>query len=247
MRIHIIACQVFSRELRHFAAVSPHIIDITWLPQGLHDTPTILRSRLESAVLQIEDTPRNRPDFILFGYGLCSNGTMGVAARTIPIVIPRTDDCIGIFLGSQARYLALFNRYQTAYWLNNGWIENAFLPTPEALAEKKAEYTRLYGEDNAEYLAGEDVSWTKNYRYCGFIHSTVYHNDSYRALADRLCGLYGWEAVDLRGDCRMLEAMVGGQWDPQDFLVCPPGTWAQPSYDRQKMIAVPAKEEAANG
>ena len=39
MRIHIIACRVLTRELSYLISQSPHTVDVTWLPQGLHDTP----------------------------------------------------------------------------------------------------------------------------------------------------------------------------------------------------------------
>jgi hypothetical protein len=107
MRIHIIACRVLSREISYFAALSPHTVDITWLPQGLHDTPDQLRRMLQEAIDSIHDQVKknllkHRPDYIALGYGLCSNGVVGLTSRDIPMVIPRTDDCIALFLARKS-------------------------------------------------------------------------------------------------------------------------------------------------
>ena len=84
---------------------------MTWLPQGLHDTPELLHKRLESELdrlyADIEDRALRcpKPDYIGLCYGLCSNGVVGLTARDIPIVVPRCDDCTALFLGSQKRYM----------------------------------------------------------------------------------------------------------------------------------------------
>ena len=107
MRIHIIACRVFTRELCFYAARSPHIVDITWLPQGLHDTPVQLQKMISDSLDQLyiqmeKKMVKHKPDVIVLGYGLCSNGIVGITSRDIPIVVPRTDDCIALFLGSRS-------------------------------------------------------------------------------------------------------------------------------------------------
>ena len=108
MRIHIIACRVFTRELSYYASQSPNTIDITWLPQGLHDTPEKLRSMLKESLDGLyrqkeKQMIKHWPDFIVLCYGLCSNGIVGLESRDTPLIIPRTDDCIALFLGSQQR------------------------------------------------------------------------------------------------------------------------------------------------
>lgn len=76
---------------------------------------------------------------------------------------PRTDDCIALFLGSQERYLRLFEEYNGTYWLNNGWIETAYIPSLEMKEEMREDYIRRYGEENAEFLLEQDSLWIGNY------------------------------------------------------------------------------------
>lgn len=113
MRIAVIACRVFTRELSYYVSQSPHTVEVFWLPQGLHDTPDRLRRMIADTLGEIDRQREERllkysPDAIALAYGLCSNGVVGLESRDVPLIVPRTDDCIAQFLGSQRRYLALF-------------------------------------------------------------------------------------------------------------------------------------------
>lgn len=244
MRIHIIACRVLTRELSFYASFSPHIVDITWLPQGLHDTPGRLRDMLAATLADLEQQwdsglIKHRPDAVALGYGLCSNGVVGLQAGSQPLIIPRTDDCTALFLGSQERYLDEFRRHSGTYWLNNGWMETSFVPMPSYLEERRVAYAQKYGEDNADFLLAEDLRWVRNYSYCGYIRSPVIEFDEYPRTAAKVAEENGWDFFSLDGDCRLLKKLTQGRWDDQEFLVCPPGWRVEAAYDGTKMRAVP--------
>ncbi|MGI6031646.1 MAG: DUF1638 domain-containing protein [Eubacteriales bacterium] len=239
MRIHIIACQVLGRELGYYAALSPHIVDIHWLPQGLHETPQLLKRQLQLAIREAEDRTKCKPDVIALGYGLCSNGVLGLCARETPLVVPRTDDCIALFLGSQKRYLELFQQYNGTYWVNNGWLEHAYVPSEENVKKRHAEYVELYGEDNADFLLDQDQQWQHNYNCCGYITSPVYINPDYEEQAKAISQFQNWKYAHIEGDTRMLEMLAGGQWPEEEFLTCPPGFHVEASFDVNKIKAVP--------
>lgn len=248
IRIHIIACRVFSRELSYYASQSPHIVDITWLPQGLHDTPEKLRQMLKDTLndlyLQKEKQMlKHWPDCIVLGYGLCSNGIVGLESRDTPLVIPKTDDCIAIFLGSQKRYLDLFQKYNGTYWLNNGWIETAFIPSEEMLDKRYREYVRLYGEENADFLLEQDKLWAYNYNSCGYISSSVYDCPDYPLLAEQIAKHHNWKYCKFEGDNRLIKAMTEGRWNNDEFLICPRDHRVEATYDKSKIHAVPVQRE----
>ena len=51
MRLRIVACEIFFRELCHLAARSPRKVDVEFLPKGLHDQGGVaMRERLQAAV-----------------------------------------------------------------------------------------------------------------------------------------------------------------------------------------------------
>lgn len=247
MRIHLICCQVFYREISALCAVSPHITTVSWLPQGLHDTPELLRKSVTQEINRVEnwkeEERRRKPDYIVLGYGLCSNGTVGLQSGEIPLVIPRTDDCIGIFLGSQKRYLRLFAEYPGTYWLNNGWIESAFIPTEEQYSNLRKYYEREYGEENADFLMESALSWIKNYRNCGYIESAVYRDPSYRETAKQMAQKNGWTFHQFDGDNAVLQKMVNGPYDTDTFLICPPYHRVVACYDGCKFDAAPLEEK----
>ena len=251
MRIHIIACRVLTRELSYYAALSPHTVDITWLPQGLHDNPDRLRTMLQSAISGLEadiegGLMKHWPDAVVLGYGLCSNGVVGLRAGKIPLVIPRTDDCIALFLGSQTRYLELFAQQPGTFWLNSGWMESAFLPLPDYLEQRKAEYIQKYGEDNAAYLLGQDMQWIERYQACGYIRSPRLESGPGPRAAKRLAQETGWDFFSVDGSDRLLQAMVRSEWNEKEFLICPPGYQVAAAYDGSKITAMaPGPKEAS--
>lgn len=244
MRIHIIACRVFSRELNYYAARSPHIVDITWLPQGLHDTPEKLREMLAQSIdnLYIQKEKhmiKYRPDYIVLGYGLCSNGVVGLESRDIPLVVPKTDDCIGVFLGSQQRYLDLFNKHSGTYWLNHGWVETAFIPSSEMIEKRYNEYVRLYGEENAEFLLEQDNLWIEKYTTCGYISSPVNDFPDYSLLAEEVAKRNNWQYRRFEGNTRLIQAMTDGLWNDEEFLICRCCHRIKATHDESKICAVP--------
>lgn len=248
MHIHIIACRVLTRELSYYASQSPHAVEITWLPQGLHDTPDRLRAMLQQTIDGLAQQKEQRilkhlPDVLVLGYGLCSNGVVGLEVGDIPVVIPRTDDCIALFLGSQRRYLDLFTQNGGTYWLNNGWIETAFFPSREQLAARRQEYVELYGEDNADFLLDQDGLWMKNYNTAAYIRSPVYENPAYPGLVRQVAADNGWKYAEFQGDTRLIRMMAEGTWNDTEFCVCPPHSRVEADYDGGKLRAAPRKEE----
>ncbi len=245
MRIHIIACRIFARELSYLAAQSDHQVDITWVGRGLHNTPEKLCTRLCGAVDGLYDQLasgelEHRPDYIVLGYGLCSRAVVGIRCRDIPIVVPRTDDCIALFMGSQERYLREFSEAKGAYWLNSGWIERSarLFDGDDMKRRRWMEYAEKFGEDNADYLIEIESSWEKNYSTLGYIHSEVHDSDAYMQRALEEAGRKGWRLRELQGDLRLLRMMTDGTWNDREFLILRPGEAVAADYTGLKLRAV---------
>ena len=244
MHIHIIACRILSRELSYLASQSRNSVDITWMGRGLHNEPEKLRRHLSDAVEELyrqidAGELEHRPDAIVLGYGLCSNGVIGVRCRDIPIVVPRTDDCIALFMGSQARYLREFHNAGGAFWLNSAWIEQSPSPVDtESLRRRKwQEYAEKYGEDNADYLMEMESSWESNYSTMGYIHSGVYDTEENLAAARREAERKNWKMHEIDDDLRLLRMMVDGTWNEEEFLILKPGERIAPDYAGLKLRA----------
>ena len=94
LKTRIIACKTIVNEMLPF--LSP---DTTYqsVEPGLHLQPEKLQSALQAMVIDVTAHTAT----IILGYGLCSLGVIGLQAACSTLVVPRRDDCIAIFLGSQ--------------------------------------------------------------------------------------------------------------------------------------------------
>ncbi len=83
MRLKLISCEVLYRELCYAVSRSPHIVDIEFLPKGLHDIGcTGMLARLQTALDGVDPATY---DAVIFGYGLCNNGIAGLKAGSTPL------------------------------------------------------------------------------------------------------------------------------------------------------------------
>jgi hypothetical protein len=119
-RFNLISCEILHREITWCVARCRNIIDVTFLPKGLHDVGECgMSGALQEA---IDGVDASRCEAILLGYGLCNNGIRGLRA-TVPLVVPRAHDCITLLLGSKERYRDYFSCNPGTYFKSTGWIE----------------------------------------------------------------------------------------------------------------------------
>lgn len=55
MRIAMVGCMVMNREINYIVARSPNIVRVWWMRQGLHETPQVLRAKLQETIDAIEE------------------------------------------------------------------------------------------------------------------------------------------------------------------------------------------------
>lgn len=240
MHLKLIACEILYREFCAAVAGSPNQVDAEFLPKGLHDIGQEgMSSRLKATLGAVDESSY---DAILLGYALCSNGLVGLAARTIPLVVPRAHDCITLFLGSKERYLEYFHKNPGIYFKTSGWIERG-----DGLAQLKGDsseatrgmnwtYEELaarYGEDNARFLYEQLGDLTRNYSGLTFIEMGIEPDDRFEQRTRREAAQRGWKFEKLAGDMGLIRDLVDGRWDEDRFLVVPPGCRVVPSFDER--------------
>lgn len=230
LRLHVIACPVFQRELELLAADAKTLVTFRHLEMGLHEgSAENLRTALQTA---IGATSGGQCDAIAIGYGLCNRGVVGLQARTVPVVIPRAHDCIGMLLGSSRCYLAQIEAQPGTYFQSAGWLENSpmssdirqqnftFGPNSNVTREKLVE---KYGEENADYLLQQFQDFTQHYERLAFIDTPVPESKKWEAAARGIAQKRGWQFEKLPGDLGWLKRLLDADWNEHEFLKLNPG------------------------
>ena len=236
MKLRVLCCEVFFREVCLLASQSPHTIDLEFLPKGLHDLGVDrMVPRLQE---QIDRETGREYDAILLVYGLCNNGIVGLKARQSRLVIPRAHDCIALFLGDRSLYHELFNAHPGTYYRTTGWLEHADVSGAgeETVSQKLGlaiqydDMVRKYGEDNAKYIMETMGDPTANYDRLAYIRMGLDGEEPFRDRARREAEEKGWTFEELKGSLGLLRKLIHGDWD-EDILVLAPGQSVKPTHD----------------
>ncbi len=252
MFFKVIACEIARREICHLAAQSPHLVDLEFLNQGLHDHPARGHDEIQR---RIDAVPAGRFDAILIGYALCSSILSRLTTAHTPLVIPRAHDCITFFLGSKERYQTCFLDRPGTYYFTSGWLEcrqrrgdgqnggrGGFMPsqTAASLAKDYEAWVAKYGEEQAKYLAEVMTGWSSHYTHGVLIDFDFTKPLKLDARVREICRERGWQYEELAGDLRLLRRWLNGEWDERDFLIVPPGRTVIPTFDDRIIDLAPA-------
>ena len=210
------------REAYLCAARSKNVVDVVLMTQGLHDEPDKLREEVQKALNNTLDIQGRPYDASLLGYGLCSNGIVGLSAK-IPIVVPRGHDCVTLLLGSKEKYQEYFDAHRGVYWYSAGWIESGKQPGKKRYENTLKEYQEKYGDDNAQYLMEMEQGWMKQYNWATYIDWGFPNSNECRDYTKRCAEYLKWNYDELKGDPVLMQKFVDGEWDQSEFLVVEPG------------------------
>lgn len=214
--IVVISCKVFQPLLEKFIP-EDMAEQVTFMDYGLHRVPDQLTYTVQDAIDAIEE-----PSLIILGYGLCGNGLKGIKSRQHTLIIPRTDDCIAILLGSYQKYIQEFDATPGTYYLTKGWLESGSDPLKEY-----REYKEKYGQDDATWIMDQQY---QHYERLAFIAHDDEDLDKYRPQAQEVahyCQRWGMRYEEILGSDNYIRRLVENslkvdQADDEDFVVVPP-------------------------
>jgi hypothetical protein len=238
MKLRVVACEIFFREICLLASGSPHICDLDFLPKGLHDLGVDkMRPRIQE---RIDAADTGDYDAILLAYGLCNNGVVGLSTRKTRLVIPKAHDCITVFMGSRDRYRKIFSENPGTYYFTSGWLErNDPTRAGDVTVQQKlglfCQYEELlakYGEDNARYLMETMGDATAHYSRVVFIRMGLEGEQVFENLARQRAAENGWTFEAIDGSLSILRKLLHGDWD-RDVLVVEPGRRIAPTHDAE--------------
>jgi len=207
----VIACRVMEPELNLVLAEGGEEVEILYIDQALHRTPTKLLDQLQEKIDEVAGTASR----IALGYGLCSNGVVGVTARQQELLIPRCHDCIALFLGSPLRYQEVFREKPGTYYLTPGWIEEK--KDPIGILE---EYVPRYGRETAQWVIEEEL---KHYTHIALINTGVEVLTSIRERAMENAAFLKKQFEEIPGSLDYFRELLHGPYTEGKFLRLPPG------------------------
>jgi Protein of unknown function (DUF1638) len=93
------------------------------------------------------------------------------------------------------------------------------------------EWVAKYGEEQAKFLIEEMGRWSNAYSHGTLIDFDFTKPLNLKTRVCQICQEKGWSFDHIKGDLRLLEKMLAGDWPEQDFLVVQPGQRVVPSFD----------------
>ena len=203
-KLLVLACVVMEKEIQQFQNGR---VEFKYFDYGLHRTPENMFKTLQ---FEIDLASREDYNGIILGYGLCSNGIVGVHSRKQTLIVPRIHDCITLFLGSVESYQRQSTEYPGTYYLTRGWIEKGQTPL-----SKYESYVKSYDQETAGWVLHEEM---KNYTRIVFIDTRISPAEPYREIAQENAKFMGLAYEEIEGSPRLFEELVCGPWG-KDFLI----------------------------
>jgi hypothetical protein len=235
MRLKSLACDALARPVYFCAARSAQIVDVQLVERHLHK-PEEIRGRLQQL---IDATEGQGYQAIALAFGLCGQATSGLAARSIPLVIPRAHDCITLFLGDRQRYKAEIEKEPGTFWYSQDYLErksdaNATLAmgatTDADLQTMYEHYIQKYGRAKADRLMSVMSEWLTHYKRAVYLHLGLGDESSAEAEARSSAASHHWQFERIAANLDLFQRLLDGQWN-DDFLIVPPGQRGAMSYD----------------
>jgi hypothetical protein len=120
MRLGVVACDIFQRELDLLLKDDPDVVHKEYLEFGLHCEP----ERLKQTVIEKCNALDGKVDSIFLGYSICQSLKDVTSSIKVPSLMLDGDDCIAVFLTpvgyAQEKAKCTGTWFNTPGWANLG-------------------------------------------------------------------------------------------------------------------------------
>jgi len=202
----VIACQTLYDELNLAVKIANCNFPIIWIDSEYHLDPNKLREKLQKEI-----DAQDGVDNILFAYGCCGNGLVGLTATTANLIIPKTDDCISMLMSKPGEK---FERRKETYFLTKGWIESS-----KGLKQEYQNALRRYGPEKTKAIF---KIMLKNYKYLMLIDAGAYNIHEYIEKAAEIAEMTSLNLIVEKGSIWYLIKLLTGPYD-KDFCIIKKG------------------------
>jgi Icc-related predicted phosphoesterase len=207
-KIKFISCEVILDEVKELL---PGNWEVTSVEKRLHERSDELREKLQEEIDRSEGF-----DIIFLGFGLCGKSVEGLTSKDATLVLPKSDDCIAILLGSVEEYKKQTKKEPGTYYLTRGYIGEA---EEDVVGGGFSEIREKYDEDTWKWIIKEML---KNYTRLAFINTGNYDPEKWRQMAKEEAKKLDLEFEEIKSTGDFFQKISNGQWDG-DFITIKPG------------------------
>ncbi len=206
-KTRVIACATVIEEILPLLSseISYEVLDF-----GLHLRPDDLKGTLQQAI----ERAGQEVDTVILGYGLCSMAVVGLTASDCTLVVPRVDDCIAIFLGSNSAYKQQTGQEPGTYYLTKGWIE-----VNDTILDEYNRAVDQFRKMQAKRIM--DIMF-RHYKRLVYINTGTADQRHYQVYARRVADQFSLQYEEVMGSNKLIKKMLFGPWD-SDFVIASPG------------------------
>jgi Protein of unknown function (DUF1638) len=120
IRIGIVACDIFKREIESLVNGDPDVVHLEFLEFALHCNPEEMRGTVLEKVNALE----GKVDAVFIGYAICQKLNGLPQETTVPSLMLDGDDCISVLLGpidyAQEKAVCTGTWFSTPGWAEQG-------------------------------------------------------------------------------------------------------------------------------
>jgi hypothetical protein len=207
-KIKFISCEVLLDEIKDKI---PGNWEVTSMEKRLHERSDELRKKLQEEIDRSEGF-----DIIFLGFGLCGKSVEGLISKDSVLVLPKSDDCIAILLGSVEEYKKQTNKEPGTYYLTRGYIGEA---EEDIVGGGFSGIREKYDEDTWKWIIKEML---KNYKRLVFINTGNYDPEKWRNMALEEAKKLELEFEEIKSTGGFFRKISEGEWG-NDFVKVEPG------------------------
>lgn len=218
----VIACSTIRPELQAMMERCGCEYPVFYMDAKLHDRPDDLRQAVQAQLDTLTDVDR-----VLLPFGYCGGTTVGLRAGDFEMILPKSDDCITLFLGSRENRKAVPDERYT-FFLTQGWLdsERNILKEYERLCEK-------YNQRRADRVM---QAMYQHYHAIGLVDSGLFPLEPQTEVSEKIADLLHLEHKVLPGTGSLLQTLLCGPYDDPSLLRISPHKEVTKAHFGSKII-----------
>jgi len=201
----IIACKTIEQELLASMKETGCEYPILWLESGLHNWPDKLRNRIQELLDQCQTY-----DTVLLAMSFCGNSVVGLNTHDFQLVIPRSDDCITLLLGSLQRR----QEAKATYFMTEGWLKGEL-----NLWKEYQVCIEKYGEKRGKRIF---YALLAHYKNLALVDTGCFDRELLEKQVQEIAAVLGLEYICLDGTLDHLKQLLAGPWTEDCFVQVAP-------------------------